>query len=176
MKARAGFTLVELMVTVAIAAILLSLGVPSFQEYIRNSRLVSRTNDFIGALHLARSEAIKRGGRVTLCKSADGATCASSGGYEQGWIVFVDANNDATVSSSTAVIRAYEAIPPGAGITLTGNSNVESYVSYTADGKTKLLSGGFQAGTLTVCMAPTKAKRIVMSSSGRARTEDGPCS
>ena len=110
MKSNAGFTLIELIVTVAIAAIVLTLGVPSFQEIINNNRLTAGANELVGALHLARSEAVKRNVRVTLCKSADGAVCTTSGGYQQGWIVFVDPNSNGTVDAGEPVIRSYSCL------------------------------------------------------------------
>lgn len=168
-----GFTLIELMVTVALAAIVLTLGVPSFREMIQNNRLVTQTNDFVSALNLARSEAIKRGVRVTLCKSANGENCTGKGGYHQGWIIFVDPNNNATVDSGEIIIRISGAISGSA--TLTGNTNLADYISYTAEGMTKLTSGAFQAGTLTICISP-KARGIVISNTGRARVTEATCS
>lgn len=96
MNKQSGFTLVELMITLAIAAILLTIGVPSFNTLMQNSRLTTSTNDLIGALNLARSEAVTRELRVTVCKSADQATCNTSvTGWQQGWIVFTDENSNA---------------------------------------------------------------------------------
>lgn len=174
MEKSAGFTLVELIVTLVLAALVLTLGVPSFQEMIRDNRLVATVNELIGALNLARSEAIKRGVRVTLCKSADGAACTASGGYEQGWIVFVDPNDNAAVDADETIIRVFQAIPTGAGMTLTGNAPVARYISYVATGATQLTSGAFQAGTLTLCAAP-KARRIVINSVGRVRVAEAGC-
>lgn len=79
-----GFTLTELMITVTILAILLGIGVPSFLEFIRNSRVSTQTNEFASALNLARSEALKRGQPVTIL-AAGGADMAN------GWCVFFGA-------------------------------------------------------------------------------------
>ena len=175
MDRSSGFTLMELIVTLALAVIVLTLGVPSFQDALRNDRLTTRTNDLIGALQLTRSEAITRGVRVTLCKSANGTSCASSGGYEQGWIVFVDPNDNATVDAGETIIRIFEPFPTGANMTLTGNTHVAQYVSFAATGTTQLTSGAFQAGTLTLCQAP-KARQVVINSVGRVRTVVATCS
>ena len=162
-----GFTLIELMITIAIVAIVLTLGVPSFQETIRNNRLITTVNDFISSLNLTRSEAIKRGIRVTLCKSVNGTSCnTSSTGYQQGWIIFVDPNGNATVDSGEQIIRVYAAI---AGINLTGNTNVINFVSYVANGMTT------QSGTVTICIAP-KGYNIFISGAGRVRTTEVTCS
>jgi type IV fimbrial biogenesis protein FimT len=93
------------MVTLAVAAILLVVGVPSFREFIDSNRLSSGVNALIADLNMARSEAIKRTRTVTLCASADGASCATSGGWEHGRILFADNNANATVDNGEAVIR-----------------------------------------------------------------------
>jgi type IV fimbrial biogenesis protein FimT len=91
-----GFSLMELMVVLALAAVMLSLGVPSFNDFRRNSRITGVANDFLGTIQSARSEAIKRQLPVAVCPSDDpdtaGATCTS--GVFRGWIAFVDENND----------------------------------------------------------------------------------
>jgi type IV fimbrial biogenesis protein FimT len=171
-RGQSGFTLMELIVTLAIAAIVVTLGVPSFREMLRENRLATQTNEFLAALSLARSEAIKRGVRVSLCKSDDGANCTSDGGYQQGWMVFADPNDNATVDPGEPVLRVYAALP--AGMLLTGNSTVQSYVSYVASGVSRLITGGFQAGTLTLCVQP-EARLIVINSMGRARVAKSNC-
>ncbi len=174
MSLQKGFTLLELIVTLVVAAIVLTVGVPSFQALIRNNRLVTLTNEFIGALHLTRSEAIKRNHRVTLCKSADGVKCADGGGYEQGWMVFDDhQDQDTVVETGETVIRVFQGASTSTGITLKGNTPVQKYVSYDALGFSRLAGGGFQAGSLTVCHAP-EARYIIINSVGRVRTATSP--
>ncbi|CDH45104.1 GspH/FimT family pseudopilin [Candidatus Contendibacter odensensis] len=172
MNRQRGFTLIELIITVAIVAIVLAIGVPSFQGMIRDNRLATQVNELVTAMNLARSEAIKRGRRVTLCKSADGANCATSGGYQQGWIVFVDPNDNAVVDVGEQVLRVKAAME--GNLTLTGNSTVQSYISYVAGGMSQLVTGGFQAGTLTLCATP-KARSIIINSLGRARLAETSC-
>jgi type IV fimbrial biogenesis protein FimT len=82
-----GFTLIELMVTIMVLAVLLGLGVPSFREAALSSRVTSYANDLVASVQLARSEAIKRNAPVTLCASSDGTVCEDEGGWEVGWIV-----------------------------------------------------------------------------------------
>jgi len=103
MKSRTqGFSLFELMVVVALAGLILGLGAPSFREFRRNNRLTGVGNDFLSALLLARTEAIKRqvvSGGVALCASDnpedDNPTCLSKDATNfNGWVVFVDSNND----------------------------------------------------------------------------------
>lgn len=96
MRAR-GFTLIELMVTLAVAAIVISMAVPSFQSVINGNKLTAAANEMIASLQLARMEAIRRNARAGVCASTntqegEDATCASAG--MDGWITFVDANGD----------------------------------------------------------------------------------
>ncbi len=80
-----GFTLVELMVTLSVLAVLLGVGVPSFQATIRGNRITATANDLVAALQFARSEAVRLGVNVTLCPSNNQTTC--SGAWTDGWVV-----------------------------------------------------------------------------------------
>jgi type IV fimbrial biogenesis protein FimT len=106
-----GFTLIELMVALALAAILLAIGAPSFSEFIRNARIASASNDLLAGIHVARTEAIKRRVPVTLCASsnptADEPTCDSDGDFS-GWILFLDDDADPDVSSGKEGNGTYE--------------------------------------------------------------------
>lgn len=88
-----GFTLIELMVTLSVMAIVLSLALPSFASLLASNRISTQTNELIGALNLARSEAVRRAQPVTLL--------ASDANYSQGWTVFPDANGNGAAASAT---------------------------------------------------------------------------
>ena len=165
-----GFTLIELLVTIALVATLLAISLPSMARYVASVRLTTASNEFFSALVLARSEAIKRSSRVVLCKSADGATCAAAGGWEQGWIVFDDANDDGVRDADERLI-AHRQMLEG-GVRMTSNLNVARYISFTPSGNTQLVSGAFQAGTVTICRESASAapgRQIVLSAVGRPR-------
>jgi type IV fimbrial biogenesis protein FimT len=170
-SASAGFTLIELMVVVAIAALLQSLAAPAFRGMVNSMRLTAAVNSLFTSLLLARSEAIKRNGRAVVCKTVTGEACVTTGGWQQGWIVFHDVNNNARRDAGEVIVSHQQAT--AAPILLTGNSPLVSYVSYTPMGQTAYASGAFQAGTLTVCVASSssqEARQIIISSAGRPRT------
>jgi type IV fimbrial biogenesis protein FimT len=167
-----GFTLLELLVVVTATLVLLLVAAPSMSAVVNSLRLTSASNNLLSHMHLARSEAIKRNGRVVLCKSADGASCATSGGWEQGWIVFHDTNNNGLLDAGELVIARQQALP--AALRLTGNQNVAKYVSFEPTGSTRLVGGGFQAGTLTLCkqsVATNEARQIILNAVGRPRVQ-----
>ena len=170
-----GFTLVELITTLAIAGILVTLAVPSYSELIKNNRLITQTNDFVTALNVARSEAIRRSDRVTVCKSSDQVSCAGSGGWDQGWIVFDDVNGDGVVTNpATNVLRVHSSLSNG--VTLRGDANLVDYVSYVSSGATQQFAGGAsatQSGVLVMCDDRgfvIQAKGIQISATGRVST------
>ena len=167
-----GYTLVEVLAVVSIVGVITSAAAPYLRSVGGGSTLAAFTDGFFTHLHLARSEAIKRRGPVVLCKSADGEACAAAGGWEQGWIVFGDADGDGTRTAEEPVLARGAALQPG--FRLRGNLNVSRYVLFTPSGGTKTSSGAFQAGTLTVCRAspePTEGRQIVINAVGRPRQQ-----
>ena len=167
-----GFTLVETMVTLSLATITAVAGLPTFKDVSNAMRLNSASEGYFHSLMLARSEAIKRHARVVVCKSGDGQNCTTQGRWEQGWLVFHDANNNAKLDAGEAVLARQEALPKG--MRFSGNQPVANYVSYTALGNTVTTGGGFQSGTFKLCnqsAGKSEAREIVIASSGRPRTK-----
>ena len=167
---QSGLTLLELMVVLAVSAILLGIGIPSFASFTTNTRLANATNELVASLHLARSEAIKRSSRAVMCPSATGDACTESGGWHQGWLVFHDANDNAILDADEAVILSRPALPTG--IRVTSKDSTARYISYAPTGGTKQTTGAFQAGTLTVCSdsgSSNAVRKVIISRTGRPR-------
>jgi type IV fimbrial biogenesis protein FimT len=119
-----GFTLLELMSTVLLASILLGIGIPNLLQFVRNNRMAAATNDLVGAIHLARSEAITRRSSVTLCASpnpvAVSPACSpDASGTNGGYIVWVDGDADAVVDGSEQILLQ---MAEASGISLLGDN------------------------------------------------------
>jgi len=166
-----GFSVAEMLVAMAIAATLASLVAPSVAEFVASTQLSSASSNLMASLHLARYEAIKRNGRVVLCKTSDGTRCAESGGWEQGWMVFHDVNNNSFREETEPIIQHQVAL--SGSLRMTGNTPVSRYISYGSMGGAQLVSGAFQAGTLTVCraLASGDARQIIVNAAGRPRVQ-----
>lgn len=107
MKRDHGFTLIELIVTLIVIAIVATVAVPNFARFIESTRLSGHSSDLVSALNVARSEAIKRGSRVGVCTSTDQATCSGSDDWSDGWIVYVD-DGSGNVAEVLRVQQAFD--------------------------------------------------------------------
>ena len=119
MKTEHGFTLVELMVTLAVAAIVLTVGVPSMTNLIKNNRLTAATNAFVSSLNLARSEAVKQGRDATICVGDQNGCTA--GNWTGGWAVLVDSDRSNSFDP-VEVQRVFESLPNTVTITTAFNN------------------------------------------------------
>ncbi len=100
-----GATLTEVLMVTAISGVLAMIAAPVATALVDSVRLSSASNAFVTGLYHARSEAIKRKSRVVICKSGDGIACSDAGGWEQGWIVFHDGNNNGARDPNEHLIR-----------------------------------------------------------------------
>ena len=166
MRGQRGFTLFELIITLAIAAVVVGVAAPSFSNMIQDNRLSGQSLDFIAALNLARSEAIKRSVQVTLCKSANGANCTNAGNWGQGWIVFVESVAiNATRDANEPILRVHSNL--AGNNRLTGNANFIDAISYLPSGDIVGL-----AGTLALCDSRNDdalSPAIAINTTGRPR-------
>lgn len=127
-RTQAGFTLYELLITVLVVGVILTFAVPNMQDFTRNSRMTSTANDMHAAFHLARSESSRAKSNITICPSADGASCG--GTWEDGYIVFVDDDGDLSVDGGTdSVLRSHDEIAEGVSLAIAGDATYFSYAS-----------------------------------------------
>jgi type IV fimbrial biogenesis protein FimT len=169
-----GFTLLEVLVVLALLAVLLSLAAPSLQGLRQKHQMQSQAEQLQASLLLARSEALRRQRRVTLCVRATavdaGEDCAPSGSWSQGWVVFVDGNDSGRREAAETVLQVQKALP--GFLKLQGNATVNRYISYGPQGRSQSTSGSFQAGTLTLCGAgQAHVWRVVINAVGKPRLE-----
>lgn len=173
-RAQPGFTLLELMVVLAIAGVLFAVGIPAMGNFIRNSRITSAANDVMGGLHFARSEAIKRRLPVTLCTSTSAATnpnptCANSA-FLTGWFAFVDTNQSGQRDAGELVLLQHEAM----NTQITARSNLAAYrVTYLLNGFALNTNGARLVlcdvrGNVATGGELSSARGILVSVTGRA--------
>jgi type IV fimbrial biogenesis protein FimT len=167
-----GFTLIELIVTLSIAAIVLSVGVPSFRGVIMDNRLVSQANQFVTSVKMARSAAVRYQRPATVCSSAnfDAAvpTCSANTDWSDGWIVWVDKNRDA-LTDANEIISVFGPINNASTL----SSGTAS--SFTYDARGFATTGG---GDLTLCDSRTSemGRLIRVNSVGRTNVSRQGCS
>lgn len=148
-----GFTLIELFITIAILGVLLSLAVPSFQGTVARNNVSSAASMLSTAMSLARSEAVKRGASVTVCKSSNNSTCATSGDWAQGWIMYVTAGDP---------LRIYSAPTGGVSLGVGVNQVVFSATGFAAP-----------ATSFDACKSGVNRRTVQISASGRVRVVEG---
>ncbi|MBI5753101.1 MAG: GspH/FimT family pseudopilin [Hydrogenophilales bacterium] len=172
MKSIRGFTLIELVMSIAIVGILLTVGIPSFRELITNNRIVSQTNDFVSDLAHARAEAVRRNTRVTICRSNTGTSCVPASSWADGWIVFTDPGGFGTYTSTSAdekLLRVHSAMPTGMTLAVAGFQNSGDYLQFLPSGLVSGVTGGSPttAGTFTLCVSGYKGRTINFNAIGR---------
>jgi type IV fimbrial biogenesis protein FimT len=180
-QAEQGFTLLELMVAITIGALILGLGIPSFRNYLRSAELTRTANDLLGALYLARGEAVKRRRNVVVCLSAapdDSTPACNAGSSSPAWIVFVDNDSDLVVDAGETVLQRRRA--SGSGVSLrsipVGNAG---YYAYAPTGFGATFGAGTAISGIALCDSRgnasangadlSKARGLVLSAAGRPR-------
>jgi type IV fimbrial biogenesis protein FimT len=159
-----GFTLVELMIAIAVFAILLAIAVPSFRDASLGARLSSIANNMVASVQLARSEAIKRNAAITLCASSDGSTCDDDVDWDTGWVVRDD--------GAGTVIQVQQSLPAGWKLTQSGGTSQLSF---------QPIGVGATAATFTACRSNPVGKQervVTVTATGMAyvtSTATGTC-
>jgi type IV fimbrial biogenesis protein FimT len=179
-----GLTLIELMIAVAVGAILLALAAPSFTQALGKNRLSSAASELTGAVQLARAEAIRNNRRVTLCRSEDGSACSSTNSTWPGWIVFVDTDSDGVRDNNEPVVKAGTFDGPLLALSSANLTSAGERITFRGDGTARAANGqSLLTGTLSVCLAasdPAENVRDVSLAFGsrtvvRRRNAAGAC-
>ncbi len=136
--ANKGLTLIDLVITMSVAAIVMTAAVPSYNTMTMNNRRAAAVNSLVADLNLARSESVKRGVPVSVCKSSNGQSCNTSTlarAWSEGWIVFVDDNEDGIKNSGEAELKIVEVSTTAYSWSWVANHSSQ-YITYQSNGFT----------------------------------------
>ncbi|MEK7323142.1 MAG: GspH/FimT family pseudopilin [Pseudomonadota bacterium] len=159
-----GFTLVEAMITLAIAAILFAWAVPSLQDFIIRNRMSTEVNTFVTSLYVARSESVKRLRNVGICPAPAGATtCAGDTNWNQGWIVIADTDGAAGFNTGDTILQQNSALPSNFQIT-----NTLVSITYQPNGRVAPLNN--TTFTFDNCDEMANSRAVFVATTGRVRT------
>ena len=165
-----GYSIFDLIITSAVAGIL-SLGAVGMNGLVQDTRMTAMVNQLMGDLNLARSEAIKRGAPITLCKSNDGASCSDEAAWRDGWMVFTDPNKNREVDAGEIIIHMQQALTGDMTLRY-GETGTYTYVRYNSSGEAS------RAATFTFCdnRGADKAKAVIVYWTGRPRVSSASSS
>ncbi len=167
MNRQSGMTMAELLATLAIGAILISAGIPSYQSLVLSNAQTASVNEFIAGLSLARSEAITKNVRVTACTSKNGIACDATANWSDGWLVFADMDNDGTLDAAEPVLKT-----SGETSRLsTKSSEFTSFITFRPNGRAMVNTPRENTGQFTFCdkRGASYAKTVIIETSGRPR-------
>ncbi len=166
-----GFTLIELIVVVAIVAIVAGMAAPSFSNLIQGSAISVGANDLASSLRLARSEAVKRGSRTSVCVSntslSPNPSCAGAG-WDDGWIVYNDDNANGTRDPAEDVLKVHEPLKFGFGSV--SDPVFSAYISFNALGAATNNANGFTSGDVQLSYG-SENRVISIMSNGRTKVQ-----
>lgn len=169
LRNQSGFTLVELMITIVILAVLLGLGLPSFQGVMRSNRIATTTNELTASLSLARNEAIKRAQWAGVCPSSAGTACDGAD-WASGWLVWADSNGDGALGAGEDVLR----FAAGRGGIVAGGAAA----AVVFDARGRRMAAADQVITLRPdeCGDQPLQRTLTVNRTGQARIVKGDCS
>ena len=166
MKKNSGFTLLELVIVVALVAIVMAIAIPSMRTFTQNDRLTTQINTLVGHLAYARSEAVLRSQQVSLCVSSNNTSCTGGTAWENGWIIYIDADSDGVFGAGEEILRVRQAL---AGSNTLKPATIGTQLTYDNRGFATATS----VGSFSLCdsRGATYGKAIAISNTGRVRKE-----
>lgn len=164
-----GFTLVELMTAVAVIAILSAIAFPSFQGTLRSNRMAATSNQMIGALSLARSEAVKNTRGAGVCASVNGTACDGSD-WTKGWMVWSDINRNGTFDTGDTVLRYTEGRTD-----LVATPNQSLTIAFDARGRNRANAARDITLRPDKCGSQPLQRRLTVSPTGQVRLNKETC-
>lgn len=147
-----GFTLIELIVAIAVLAVMVALAVPSFTSLINGNRLTANSNELVASLQLAKMESLRRNLRVAVCESSDGASCTDGDEWSQ-WITIADADRNGAYDQVLRVSVAEQAIEVRPAEAISDNGN---RIEFRADGMARDANGALLDALVSVCLPTTQ--------------------
>jgi type IV fimbrial biogenesis protein FimT len=169
-----GFTLVELMIVIALVAILTALALPSFQSSLRSNRVATAANEMMASIALARSEAVRNARGSGLCTSANGANCG--GTWDDGWIVWIDDDANGTPGGPNDRVVRYTAGNDKLVITATASTGANNVILF--DGRGRQRANVDRTITVSSDVCPTNSqfvRNIDINAAGQVRIKREAC-
>jgi type IV fimbrial biogenesis protein FimT len=177
MKKQFGFTLINLAVTLAVGGVALGVGVPAFMEMVSVNKMAGFSNDLVGAIRLARSEAVKRTGDATICASNLTQTACSTNNWVNGWIVFTDEDGSETIDTDDEIIKVWQ-VPEtdrdGIGVDLEFEATAPPAIRFSGTG-VKADSAAVQFSFKETDCTGNRARQITVSAMGRTTLDNVAC-
>ncbi len=162
---QSGVTLAELMMSLAIGAILTTMAVPAFSTMVEENRMLAHIYELIGHINYTRSTAVTSARQVVICKSDDGSSCDGDAAWDDGWIIFIDASLNLQRDSDEPLLRVKQSPDDGGSIDF-GAFGSEDYLAFQPTGMLKKGNGTFTFCSRHNDIAP---RAVIISKPGRIR-------
>jgi len=174
LKNKRGFSLMELMVVLAIASALLAIGLPSFKDFLANSRMAETNNALVYSIQLARSASVERLEATGLCVSdkpmEDDASCTTDSTYGNGWLVYVDSDGNGLLDDGEDILERVDA--PAPEFTFTASETFKDQIYFNDTGATINVAGVPITGSIGVDFADGVQVRLIsVAANGRVTTK-----
>ena len=171
MKKYHGITLIEFLITTTLVVLALSIAVPSYKTYVDNARVTTTSNAFIGAMHLARSEAIKRGQPVSVCAAANTqqTACTTTGNWANGWLVFINTGSGQPANTAS-IIQKHNPINGQNGI-----ASAQSILTFDQAGASATGTESLNIGPISCSQSHAKTQAITIGTTGHINTNTISC-